>query len=536
MVTIIKIACAIVFLIIFSQVLYSQPLRINWQQCYGGSNYECGYKIVQKSNGFFLFCGTNSNDGNVFGNHGASDYWLINTDSSGNILSGRTYGGIGDEESYDMKPTFDGGFILFGTTFTMATSGEVVGNHGGSDFWLVKIDSLENIEWSKCLCGSCGEQAYKLDIKQDGGYICIGYSCSQDGNVTANHGNYDIWAVSLDPFGNILWEKSFGGTFTDWGLCVQSTSDGGAIIGGLIGSSNGNILCNYRNFDDCWVAKLDSAGDIEWQNCFGGTGNESVVSIIPTDDGGYLFTGSTNSNDGDVSGNHGDYDIWVVRLDHWGNLVWQKCYGGSHEESAQIIIKCSDGNYFIGGYTFSNDGQVSGNHSLAPNYCDIWLIKISSAGNLIWQQCFGGEASEGIEDLLEMPGGRLMLLGGTETSNNSGNVQCAHQGTGTNDVWLLSVSDTTYIGLNEMGREPFKIWIYPNPADNNIIFNFPESDCNSNTSVRIANIYGQIVDSFILYRGESKKNLECNSFPSGLYFYTYSNDHFNGNGTIIVMH
>ena len=512
--------------------LHSQPIKVNWQHCYGGSNFEIGYKNTKSTSGFILFCGTDSHDGDVTGFHGGyGDYWLVKTDTSGNIIWSKTYGGTDQEDASDMKETLDGGFILFGDSFS--NSGEVTGNHGGSDFWLVKVDSLGNIEWTRCLGGSCNEVGYKIDLAQDSGFICIGYSCSDDGDVTMNYGFYDIWVVRLNKFGDIVWQKSFGGTSGDWGLSIQSTSDKGAIVGGLIRSSDGIIQCNYRNFDDCWVSKLDSMGNIEWQNCYGGTGNESVVSIISTDDGGYIFTGSTNSTDGEVTGNHGDYDFWVVKLDHSGNLDWQKCYGGSAVEQSNIIKKSSDGNFFVGGYTFSNDGEVSGNHSISPSYCDMWLIKISPFGDLIWQQCFGGDDSESLNDILELYGGKMMLLGGTQTSDNSGDVQCNHHGYGTNDVWLLSVTDTTYVGINEMNSGKKNIHVYPNPADRQVTF---EYNMHKNGIINIFNNFGQVLFKNSIDATTNHLIWDSSIVPSGFYFYQIVIDDNNFCGKFCITH
>jgi hypothetical protein len=182
-----KIAFTFILLSMAIPDLHSQPLQINWQHCYGGSNYEMGRKILSYNNGFYLFGGTDSYDGDVTGNHGYVDYWLIKTDTSGNILWTKTYGGIGEEDGSDMKLTPDGGLILFGTTNTTSNYGQVTGNHGGYDFWVVKIDSLGNIEWSKCLGGSFDDEAYQIDLTQDGGYICIGYSLSNDGDIILRH-------------------------------------------------------------------------------------------------------------------------------------------------------------------------------------------------------------------------------------------------------------------------------------------------------------------------------------------------------------
>jgi hypothetical protein len=407
-----KYYLVIVLLLLFLSG-FSQPLQIQWQHCYGGTQDETGYTVLKINRGYLLFGSTDSNDGDVPSTHGGGDYWVISIDSIGNIIWTKTYGGSEDEIGTDMKPTPDGGFILFGTTFTQNNSGQVSGNHGGGDFWVVKIDSLGTLQWQKCYGGSCIDWAREIDGTKDGGYFCIGYTCSDDGDVTGYHGGYDIWVVRLNQTGDILWEKTFGGTGIDNGASIHQTEDNGAILGGNIGTDNGNINCSFHGGDfDAWVAKIDSSGKIDWQKCYGGSEIESVMKIIPTTSGGYIFSGETNSNDGDVSGNHGLQDFWVVKLDQWGNIQWQKCFGGSETDESLIIKESSDGNYFIGGVTYSNNGDVHGNHSGDSSYDDMWVIKISPQGNLIWQQCLGGEAYDGVSSILEIPDGGLSYLDG----------------------------------------------------------------------------------------------------------------------------
>jgi hypothetical protein len=129
-----------------------------------------------------------------------------------------------------------------------------------------------------------------------------------------------------------------------------------------------------------------------------------------------------------------------------------------------------------------------------------------------------------------------MLLGSTHTDDYSGDVQCTHHGPGTSDVWLLSVSDTTYIGIDEIKGERFKIEIFPNPADEYVKFTATKPDWSSKTVIRIFNNLGQIVSGFLLNKGELNILFDCHTLPSGSYYYTYSNDHFIGNGKIMVTH
>jgi len=131
----------------------AQPLVVDWQQCYGGSDYEIGYSVQKINNGFMVFSGTSSIDGQVHGNHGMGDYWLIRTDLTGNILWQKCYGGNDDEGATKMISCLDGGFLLCGETFSQTSPGEyngdVYNNHGSADYWVVKFDSLGTVEWSK---------------------------------------------------------------------------------------------------------------------------------------------------------------------------------------------------------------------------------------------------------------------------------------------------------------------------------------------------------------------------------------------------
>ena len=515
---------------------YSQPLVINWQHCYGGSNYESGTSAVKSIDGYVLFCGTDSRDGDVPVLHGSWDYWVIKTDFSGNILWSKTYGGSQANVDSQMKQTYDGGYIMIG--YTTSNDGQVQGNHGAADYWVVKIDSSGNIEWSKCLGGSSNDYPCWIDIAEDSGYICNGYTSSNNGDVNGNHGQYDYWVVRLDRSGNIKWQKTLGGSDNDIGSCVSSTVDGGAIVGGFTYSNDGDVQCIRHGKSDSWVIKLDSLGQIEWENCYGGSQNDNVNSIISTSDNGYIFTGITYSNDGDVSGNHGNGDFWVVKIDHWGNLIWQKCFGGSALDVPLFIKQSVDGNYFIGGNTYSKDGDVHGNHSIDMSLSDMWLIKIDTLGNLLWQQCFGGRMDETLQDMIEETGGNLFLLGGTNTSDNSGNVQCNHHGPGTVDVWFLSVRDTTFVGINNQKEKNNNVTVYPNPAKEFVVLKSQIGDETYDITIHVFNSIGEIVKNLTINTIDKQVKWDVSEQPEGVYYFSAFDSKSNrpSNGKIVIIH
>ena len=178
------------------------------------------------------------------------------------------------------------------------------------------------IQWQKCLGGTGVDKAYSIKQATDGGYIVDGLSYSFDGDVTGNHGNGDFWIVKLDTVGNIEWQKSFGGGYGDIAYSIQQTVDGGYIVAGLSYSFNGDVIGNHDG-GDCWIVKLDSVGNIEWQKCLGGTLDDQAHSVQQTTDSGYIVAGSSWSSDGDVTDHHGTNsyaDFWIVKLDSAGNI------------------------------------------------------------------------------------------------------------------------------------------------------------------------------------------------------------------------
>ncbi|NLY22597.1 MAG: T9SS type A sorting domain-containing protein [Bacteroidales bacterium] len=229
------------------------------------------------------------------------------------------------------------------------------------------------IEWQKCLGGSNDDWAYSIQQTSDGGYIVAGETWSNDGDVSGNHGGGDYWVVKLNSSGDILWQICLGGTNVDVAYSIQQTSDEGFIVAGYTCSNEGDVSGNHGN-SDYWVVKLNSSGTIEWQKCLGGTDGDYANSIQQTSDGGFIVAGQTYSNDGDVSGNHGGSDAWVVKLNSSGNILWQKCLGGTGWDWENSIQQTSDGGFIVAGYTNSNDGDVSGNHGSK----DYWVVKLTN--------------------------------------------------------------------------------------------------------------------------------------------------------------
>jgi hypothetical protein len=293
------------------------------------------------------------------------------------------YGNSTSDQVYAAARRSDGIYVLAGNTKSVS------GNNGNSDAWVLKLDKQGKIIWQKTYGGSANDGAYSVAYTLDSGFIIAGYTYSNDGDIIGNHGNSDAWVVKLDKYGKKEWQSILGGTASDAAFSIAETSDGGYIMAGQTASKEGDVSNNHGS-TDAWVVKLDRTGNQQWQHTFGGTGSEGAQSIIETSEGGYIMAGWTNSNDGDITGYHvgwgmniGNIDGWVVRLNKDGNLLWNKAFGGSSSDRINSIIQGMDNSYTIAGDTRSNyDGDVGANHGDD----DAWTVNIDKEGKILWQK------------------------------------------------------------------------------------------------------------------------------------------------------
>jgi hypothetical protein len=354
---------------LFGQV--QQTASIEWQKSLGGSGYEEAMSIIKTSDGGYIVAGSStSTNFDVIGNHGDADYWIVKLDALGIISWQKSLGGTGYDVANSIQQTSDGGYIVAGTT--NSNDGDITGNHGSYDYWVVKLQASGNILWQKTLGGSWDDQFHSLQQTVDGGYIVAGTTNSNDGDVTVNHGSYDYWILKLNSAGIIQWQKSLGGTDDDIATSIQQTTDGGYIVAGDSRSFLNVTIGEY----DYWIVKLDALGNMTWSKTLGGSGVDLAYSIQQTSDGGYIVAGGSDSNDGDVSGNHGFNDYWIVKLNSLGTIQWQKSLGGSGEDVAYSIQFTCDNDIVIAGGSSSNNGDVSGNHCCI-NASDYWVVKLN---------------------------------------------------------------------------------------------------------------------------------------------------------------
>jgi len=415
-------------------IAFGQPV-VEWQRTYGGTGSEYGYSIMVTSDGGFLTAGyTTSNNGDVTGNQGSNDYWVVKSDALGTIEWQQTYGGSGDDQLYAIKQTADGGYIATG--FSTSNDGDVSGNHGGTDYWVIKLSSTGLLEWQKCFGGFGEDKAFDVQQTADGGYIVVGESSSNDSYVTGNHGGTDFWIIKLDQVGTMQWQRSAGGTSSDNASGVKQTSDLGYVVVGSTFSENGDVSGFHTGTGtDVWVVRLDYNGNLVWQKCLGGSSIEQGYSITETQDGGYALCGYAQSDDGDVVGNHGFADCWVVKLDANSNIQWQGCFGGTGFDSGAEMHELADFSFIVAAQSNSADGDLSQNLGSS----DLWVMNIDQNGGLIWQKSLGGDYWEYAYNITPTDYGYLAV---GFTGSATGDV-CSNQGS--DDLWVVKLNDCSVV-------------------------------------------------------------------------------------------
>jgi hypothetical protein len=347
---------------------------VMWSQTYGGTTSDSGEVIQTTDGGFAIACNTNSFGG------GASDFWLIKTDASGNMEWNQTYGGPESDVATALVQTFDGGYAIVGYTPSLS---------GDSDFWLIKTNSQGKMEWNQTYGDIDVEKVRSVVETSDGGYALAGYK----GNLFEST---EFWLVKTDADGNMEWNQTYRELNVNSCYDLVKTSDGGFALAGQTGEI---VLLSSNSL----LVKTDSNGKKEWGKTYLGG---SVRSLIETSDKGFALAG-INSD-----------DFWLIKTDAYGNMEWNQTYGGTETDHAYSLIETSDGGYALAGFTASFG---------AGGY-DFWLVKTDADGNMEWNQTYGGTENDVANSLVDTSDGGYAIAGVTASF-------------GVGDCWLIKTDE-----------------------------------------------------------------------------------------------
>jgi hypothetical protein len=365
-----------------------------WSTTYGGPGDDWANSIIQTSDGGYALVGVTSPIDQSY-----YDSLLVRTDSAGNMQWNKTYGGTGDNELYSIVQTSDGGYALAGTTDSFGA--------GNLDFWLVKTDSVGNVQWNWTYGGAGIDVANSIVQTSDGGYALAGFTDSYGA------GSYDFWLVKVDSAGVMQWNatygegpRGYGGSGVQKAYSIIQTNDGGYALTGYF---NYPVRIPNRVF---WLVKTDLSGREQWNQTYVYLQNnlDIAYSVVQASDGGYALAGCPE--------NPYDGTALLVKTDSNGNMTWSQtiapggiCYSCAN---ARSLIQTSEGGYALAGYLWQ---AASGPSDGAG------LIKTDSMGNIQWYRVYDGSGSVSVASSIIMTGDGGYALGGyTDAFDTRGNI------------------------------------------------------------------------------------------------------------------
>lgn len=334
--------------------------------------------IQTTDNGYAILGYSKSVDGDLTENAGANDFWIAKLDVSGSIIWQKSFGFLGADIGYALTETNDNGYLITGVLDVSASGGQgnsktlLAALHAGGDYWAIKLNANGEKEWSQFFGGTFTDTPYDVVETSDNSFIIVGSSDSDDVDIKNNNGIYDFWVVKLSNTGDLIWEKSFGGSEIDEAWGIVDTNDGNFIIVGDTRSNDKDVTIN-KGAADVFVLKMTPDGDALWKKSFGGSSFDTARSISKTSDNGFLISGSSRSSDGDILKNNGQNDALVLKLNNNGDLEWQTTVGGTNVDLAFDVVQLNDNSIVAVGESSSADQDISEN----KGFTDLLIFKIN---------------------------------------------------------------------------------------------------------------------------------------------------------------
>lgn len=463
---------AIIFLA--SVTIIAQAPEYSWFKVYGSRNNDVGESLIQTPDGGYLLAGYS-----YYMVSGGADIYLVKTDEWGILEWEQAYGSYGDDWASCVKATADGGYILAGGTESYSED--------NSDMLLMKIDSVGELVWQHTYGGQEDECANYVLQTFDGGYILSGWTKS------FGAGADDIYLVKIDAAGEIEWSRTFGNEFYDKGYEVRQTSDSGyVLVAGL------DYFAHYPV--NAFVVKTNSAGETQWTSIIGGSNADACNAITETEDGGFVIVGWT------MSYGLGRQDVYMVKIDSLGTVLWEKNYGGFEQDIGRSILLMPDGGFLVGGYTLSfGNGDE-----------DVYIIRTDYKGDSLWTITFGGPEQDHADDIIRSFDGGMAVLGHTRS-----------YGQGGSDILLVKYNDVQLNLDDDKYTLPKQLNLYgnyPNPFNVTTTIEFSLEQAG----MVLLNIYDllgrevKVVAYEYLNAGYYAYNFNAEGLASGTYLYRLS--------------
>ena len=405
---------------------------------------------------------------------------------------------------------------MFMYLFLQSNGDRVLGGAGISPsnryLYIRREDSMGNILGSRIYGGSRDEFLRDLAATDDGGYIMVGETYSDDGDVGYHYGGSgsyffsDIWVLKVDGNGDKLWSRVIGGSSDDFVSAVMAAPGGGCYIIGSTSSDDYDCTGLHgppSKISDIYIARLAGNGDMLWHRCLGGNDGDAGYDLCSDGKGGILAAGSTYSHDGDVSRHIGGLNFWLINLDSNGNVLWDNCYGGNYV-TPYTVCRATDGSIWMGGKSPQSGGQVDAHYGGD----DGWVIRTDSMGNFLGGRVLGASRDDGVTVLYPLSDGSVMAGGYYSAGDPTGeNLPVTFYGQ--RDIFLSRLAPWT-TGVTSLGMADRGVQVYPNPARDGVTVRLSEPGV-----VRICDITGREV--YFFESDEGGHHVDVSRWSKGLY-------------------
>ena len=353
---------------------------MEWQKTYGGTLYEEPSSVaLTPDSGFLISSNAYSKDGTVgkhYGSTDSSDIWILKLDKKGRIEWNKVIGGTGDDYVYQGIVTSGGEYIFAG--WTTSVDGNIKSIHGGRDCLVFKLAKDGSLLWENTYGSERWDEANSIVEMPDSSYIFAGYTDSSSKLNVHHFGGYDYYVSRINKNGAIVWQKTFGGSSLDCAISLCRNLDSTVSILGITFSEDGEVTGTRLGGQlDMWLIRLRDSS-LLWEKPYGSSSTDEVSTIVPTKDNGNIISGYAGAGDGDVTNFHDFVDAWILKLDKNGRLDWESAYGGSLFDYASFVIPLNNQEYIFGGFTGSTDGDIRNNHGEA----DMWVVKLGPKDTL----------------------------------------------------------------------------------------------------------------------------------------------------------
>lgn len=506
-------------LLIFLLPVYAFSQDVLWEKSYGGIHSDYLFDAQPTADYGFILAGSSLSDktGNKEeDNHGDLDYWVWKMTEKGELDWQKSFGGSGFDLLQSVKITRDGGFMLAGTSSSGKGFQKKEDCKGLSDFWIIKLDAAGGEQWQRTLGGTGQDELLCAFQTKDGGYILGGSSSSGPQIVSdikietkstaksdlfnksdKSRGSMDYWIVKLDNQGDVEWQKTYGGEYSDVLRSMEQTSDQGYILGGYSNSPvSGEKTDKNEGSGDYWILKIDDKGEIQWQKTYGADGDDQLYVIHQTSDGGYIAGGNSNSRNaltsmGGIVSNGTDF--WLLKIDSEGEVIWSKTYDFGKADILTSLVENTDNTYLIGGYakteiksSFLNTmAQKAGAGKEKDGINDYIALKVKDDGEELWNKTIGSNGEDILRKVVETRDGGYLMTG----TSNSSSSKDKNSNIGSNDFWVVKLKDKTKVEKVKASIEAI-----PNPVSTftNVIIGYDYTEGTAS----VVDMSGRILQNF----------------------------------------